>query len=134
MIQYIAGRLAAMLLSSAVLFGTGCATTGDVVIVNRTEALLVVAPGIEVQHVHPEPTSAPSSRELAKELVKRVLDDDMSWVPDGAVFPEGGVPGSRNGAPKPMNYVSSSSAPPTVVDGTIRSEDLPGCDGTPDLG
>jgi hypothetical protein len=134
MTQYIAGRLAAMLISSAVLLGAGCTTTVDVVIVNRTEALVVVAPGIEVAACSSGAYQRSQLEAAGKELVKRVLDDDMSWLPDGAVFLEGGVPGSRIGAPKPMNYVISSGAPPTVVYGTMRSEDLPGCDGQPELG
>jgi hypothetical protein len=38
------------------------------------------------------------------------MNQDYSWIPADAVFLEGGIPGSRICAPKPMTYVVSGAS------------------------
>jgi hypothetical protein len=108
-----------------------CAPPPDVVLINRSEVSLAAAPGVIVDACSSKAFTLATLEAAGRELVKRTMNDDFSWIPADAVFLEGGIPGSRIGAPKPMTYVVSGASPPQIVYGRVPEEALPACVGKP---
>jgi hypothetical protein len=121
--------LAGLLISLVVL--AGCASAPDVVILNRTNVALSVAPGVLVPPCTAIGFTRAELESAGDELLKRVVKADYSWIPEGAVLLEGGIPGDPFGAAKPMNVIVSAEAPPEIAYGPIEEADLPDCSGTP---
>jgi hypothetical protein len=112
-----------------------CAQGPDIVLVNRSGATLAFAPGVIVAPCTSAAFQATTLRAAGDDLVERLsnLDenDDENWIPADAVFVDGGVPGARKDAPKPMVVVISGARGPYEEYGSIREETLPACGGDP---
>ena len=114
-----------------------CGQGPDVVLVNRSAATLAFAPGIVVDPCASAAYQKTALAAAGKDLVERMMsldeNDDFAWVPADAVFVEGGIPGQRIGAPKPMYLVISGAKLPYVENGSIPDGTLPPFGGEPQL-
>ena len=108
-----------------------CGSPPDFVLINRSEVSLAIAPGVVVDACSSKAFTQAQLEAAGRELVERTMNDDFSWIPANAALLEGGIRGSRIGAPKPMTYVVSGASSPQVVYGRVAEEALPACVGKP---
>ncbi len=120
-------------IGAIVLFAGGCAATPDYVLVNRSDVPIALAPDVQLG---PCSASAFTKAELdaaGEAFLKLAMEGDYSWVPADAVVLTRGIPGPRNGAPRPMTFVISGDALPRIIEGPVQEAELPACGGKPQL-
>lgn len=122
------------LLATAMLVATACAARPDYVIVNRTEAAIAIAPGEILPPCSDVSFDRETLRALGRDLLDALVRGDTSWVPDGAVILESGVPGGSSGSTEPITMIINSQAPPLVRTGLVPSSQWPECAGFPGWG
>lgn len=109
----------------------GCVTTPDYVLVNRTETLVAISPGVVLAPCSDMTISTEKLRTAGNELVELTLADDWSWVPAGAVVLTVGVPGRRIGSTLPLSFIITSTSRPVTVEGPVPASEYPPCEGAP---
>jgi hypothetical protein len=122
-----------LVLASVVVTQQACSSLPpDYVIINRSDAVLAILPGIVVG---PCSTGEYSKEELTA-AGRFVIEDEFrefdSWAPPGAIEAPG-PPGPPIGAPKPTILVISGSEAPQVAFGFIPDAALGPCGGQPRL-
>jgi len=105
-----------------------CAAVSDYKVFNRSDQLVVIAPGLSVEPCGAASWNSEVVREAGEELLKFVLQGDYSWVPSGAVILEG-LPPEKVDQSKPITIVVSGTNPVRVHDGPLPESQLPACGG-----
>lgn len=121
-----------MLAVASVLLTLQACSSPDFVIINRTDAVLAIAPGIVVSRCS---TGEYSQKELAaagNKFIEDEFQDFHSWAPPGAIQAPG-PPGPPIGARKPAFLVFSATEAPRVAYGSISEAELGPCGGQPRL-
>jgi hypothetical protein len=114
----------------------GCANdVPDVVLENRTETLIAVAPGILLEPCSSTSYSEMELRAAGERLLELsqndVVGDEVAWIPAGAARLDG-IPPSRVGEPRPYTLVIRSDRAPEVTYGPVEGARSP-CGGLPVL-
>jgi hypothetical protein len=121
-------RRAGLWLIGLIWLVASCGPAFELVIINRSDTPLALAPGVIIQGCSEAGLTAAEVERASRELTQVMVSGDESWIPVGAMqLP--GPPGQRIGAPKPQTLVISGTVGPRVFDGPVPEQDLPPCGG-----
>lgn len=120
-----------MTLAVALVVATACAAPPDYLLVNRTETVIAIAPGVILEPCSQAAFDEVTLRAHGRELLDALIRGDTTWVPGGAEILESGVPGGQLGADEPITMIISSKAPPLIRTGLVPESQWPECSGTP---
>lgn len=122
--------MGAALLVLALVVGA-CGPAYALVVVNRSDTTIALLPGMIIPPCSQAGYTAAQIDAAQEAFTTAFMDDDDSWIPDGATQFTRGFEPQRIGAPDPQTVIVSGSAEPRVIDGSVPAEALPDCGGAP---